>query len=312
MPKIDLNLIPEPIRSKYFMPHKQRETGTEDAEGEAEEPSEDPGSSFSGDSPNAGEDAEGAQTDIDRDLGDVVDSKMTGETPAVRDSIRAAHEERIVFDAWDNKQVRSVNEKAKKTLEKAGLELGDHTVDTVFKGSYMAVLKPRSQEYKRYRKLWKHPDLLINPQRWREWAGASAVRKYCLAEGIDVSSLSGSHFIELYYVKDLKLILTLAEDATNHNYTLRQLKRAVEELREHKDDHDPGKVIIKTLDQSVPLLDDPDLMDLCTDKDRVLEELSRAERKKIRALIKARKPGLDEWKNLMDTFEGILSDLEDE
>ena len=43
-----------------------------------------------------------------------------------------------------------------------------------------------------------------------------------------------------------------------------------------------------------------------------LEELSKAERKKIRALIKARKPGLDEWNSLMDTFERILSDLEDE
>ena len=42
------------------------------------------------------------------------------------------------------------------------------------------------------------------------------------------------------------------------------------------------------------------------------EELSKAERKKIRALIKERKPGLDEWKKLMESFEGILSELEDE
>ncbi len=83
-------------------------------------------------------------------------------------------------------------------------------------------------------------------------------------------------------------------------------------VREHKDDHDPGKEIIKTLDQPVPIMEDPDLMALCKDKDRVLEELSKAERKKIRALIKERKPVLDEWKELMETFEDILSDLEDE
>ncbi|MDQ7785471.1 MAG: hypothetical protein RDU20_21490, partial [Desulfomonilaceae bacterium] len=158
----------------------------------------------------------------------------------------------------------------------------------------------------------KHPDLLIDPRRWRDWAGAAAVRKYCLAEGIDVSELRGSHFIELYYVKDLKLILTLAEDASAHTYTVRQLKRAIENLRERKDDSDPGRVIIKTLDQSLPLLEEPDLVELCADKDRVLEELSRAERKKIRTLIKQRKPTLDEWKGLMDTLEGILSELEDE
>ena len=84
---------------------------------------------------------------------------------------------------------------------------------------------------------------------------------------------------------------------------------AVDDLREHKDDHDPGKEIIKTLDQPVPILEDPDLMALCTDRDRVIKELSKTERKRIRALIKARKPGLDDWKSLMDTLEGILSDL---
>ena len=238
--------------------------------------------------------------------------KKTDTRPALPDSVLAANEERIVFDAWDNKQVRSINEKTVRVLDKAGLEIGDHTIDTTFKGGHMAMLKPRSQEYKRFRKLWKHPDLLIDPRRWRDWTGAAAVKRYCLAEGVDVSPLSGSQLIDLYYVKDLKLILTLAEEASAHKYTVRQLKRAIEELREGKDDQDPGKVIIKTLDQPVPLLEDPDLMELCTDKDRVLEELSRAERKKIRSLIKARKPGLDEWKNLMDTFEGILTKLEDE
>ncbi len=65
------------------------------------------------------------------------------------------------------------------------------------------------------------------------------------------------------------MILTLAEEAITNKYTVRQLKQAIEDLREHKDDHDPGKEIIRTLDQPVPLLEDPDLMALCTDKDRV-------------------------------------------
>jgi uncharacterized protein len=242
---------------------------------------------------------------------DVVEKK-TGTGLALPADILAAGEQRIIFDEWDNRQIRSINEKTRKVLDKAGREIGDHTIDTVFKGSHMAVLKPRSQEYKRFRKLWKHQELLIDPRRWREFTGGAAVRRYCLGEGIDVSSLSGSHLIELYSVKDLTMILTLAEDAITRNYTIRQLKQAIEEIREQKDDLDPGKVIIKTLDQSVPILDDPDLAELCTDKERVLQELSKAERKKTRSLLKQRKPNVDEWKSLMDTLEGILSDLEDE
>jgi ankyrin repeat protein len=238
--------------------------------------------------------------------------KNTETTPTLQPNAPATNEKRIEFDALDNKQVRSINEKVIEVLDKASKEVGDYVIDTVFNGSYMAVLKPRSQENKRWRKLKKHPEWVIDPRKLTEMTGACAVRRYCLAEGIDISSFSLSHFIELYYVKDLKLILTLAEKARANNYTVRQLKLAIEELREHKDDHDPGKEIIKTLDQPVPLLDDPDLAELCKDKDRVLEELSRAERKKIRSLIKERKPGLDEWKSLMDTFEEILSDLEGE
>ncbi len=247
---------------------------------------------------------------------------LTPEQEAVADEIAAslapkaeileANQERTEFDELDNRQVRDISQKVIEVLDKASFEVGDYVIDTVFKGRYVAVLKPRSQENKRWRKLTKHPDWVIDPKRLTELAGACAIRRYCLAEGKDVSSFTISHFIELYYVKDLKLILVLAEEANANNYTVRQLKRAADDLREHKDDLDPGKEIIKTLDQPVPIMEDPDLMALCTDKDRVLQELSKAERKKIRALIKERKPGLDEWKELMEAFEGILSDLEDE
>lgn len=231
---------------------------------------------------------------------------------APKAEILEAMDERIEFDALDNKQVRNINQKVIKVLDKAGFEVGDFVINTVFKGSHMAVLKPRSQENKRWRKLRKHPDWVIDPKRLTELAGACAVRRYCQAAEIEVSSFTISHFIELYYVKDLKLLLTLADEASANDYTVRQLKLAADDLREHKDDLDPGKEIIKTLDQPVPIMEDPDLMALCTDKNRVLQELSKAERKKIRALIKERKPGLDEWKRLMETFEVILSDLKDE
>ena len=224
----------------------------------------------------------------------------------------AATEERIVYDAWDNKQIRSVNKKAKETIEKAVLELGAHTLDTVFKGGYMAVLNRRSKEFKRFRKLWKHPELMFDPRRWMEWTGAAAVRRHCLAEGIDVSSLRASHFVELYYVKDPDLMLMLAEEANTNQYNVRQLRQAIGDLREGKDDLDSGKAIIKTLDQSLPLLEEPELVALCADKGRLLEELSKAERKKILTLVKKRKPGLNEWKKLMDNLEGILNELEAE
>lgn len=238
--------------------------------------------------------------------------KKTETRLALPRGVLAAKEERIEFDALDNKQVRNANEKIIKVFDKAGFEVGDFVIDTFDKGSYLAVLKPRSQENKRWRKLKKHPEWVIDPKRLTELRGGCAVRRLCLAEGIDIAPFGISHFVELYYVRDLKLILTLAAEASANHYTVRQLKLAAGDLREHKDDHDPGKEIIRTLDQEVPILEDPDLVALCMDKDRVLEELSKAERKKIRTLIKARKPGLDEWKNLMDTFEEILSDLEDE
>jgi len=44
----------------------------------------------------------------------------------------------------------------------------------------------------------------------------------------------------------------------------------------------------------------------------VLQEPSKAERKKIRSLIKQRKPSVDEWKGIIDTLEEILSDLEND
>lgn len=307
--ELDLEMIPEPGRSAYFEPHKEPETARRVRGQEAEVAPPDDDSESTADLSGDGEVEEGGSK-AQRRHDDILGSQ-TKKAPVVPASI-LANKERIEFDALDNKQVRNINEKIKKVLDKAGFEVGDYVIDTVFKGSPMAVLKPRSQENKRWRKLKKHPDWIIDPRRLTELIGGCAARRLCLAEGVDVSSLSLSHFIELYYAKNLKLILALAEEASTNKYTVRQLKKAVDDHREHKDDHDPGKEIIRTLDQPVPLLDDPDLMELCKDKDRVLEELSKAERRKIRSLIKARKPGLDEWKGLMDTLEGILSALEAE
>jgi hypothetical protein len=300
------NAISGVTDSSDFEPQKESETSGNYQENPDAAPTLESGSH-----PAAVEPLDEAQATIPRPHDAILENK-TGTRPALPQSVLAASEKRIEYDALDNKQIRGINEKVIKVLDKAGKEVGDYVIDTVFKGNYLAVLKPRSQENKRWRKLKQHPELVIDPKRATELTGGCAARRLCLAEGKDISHLTISHFIELYYAKDPKLILTLAEDAVIHNYTVRQLKKAVEELREHKDDHDPGKEIIRTLDQPVPILEDPDLMALCTDKHRVLDELSKAERRKIRALIKARKPGLDDWKNLMDTFEGILSDLEND
>ena len=309
--ELDLESIPEVAESPYFKAPQASEIVTEDGEEEATMPPKEGENESAADSPGTGGQAEEAWRKIQRRHDDLSDSG-TKKAPPVPAKFVPPLEERIEFDALDNKQVRNINEKIKKVLDRASFEVGDYVIDTVFKGSYMAVLKPRSQENKRWRKLKKHPDWLIDPRRLTELAGGCAVRRLCLAEGIDVSPFSVSHFIELYYVKDLKLILALAEEASTNKYTVRQLKQAADDLREHKDDHDPGKEIIRTLDQPAPILEDPDLMDLCTDKNRVLEELSKRERKTIRALLKARKPALDESKKVMDTLEKILSDLEEE
>jgi hypothetical protein len=309
--ELDLERNPELETSPYFKAQQESEIVTKDGDEKTPETSPDDGPESAEESSGSDVQGESIWSAINSQHGDLVERETKG-APPVSGKFPGLDEERIEFDALDNRQVRNINEKIKKVLDKAGFEVGDFVIDTVFKGSHMAVLKPRSQENKRWRKLKKHPDWLTDPRRLTELAGGCAVRRLCLAEGIDVSSFSFSHFIELYYAKDVNLILTLAEEASTNRYTVRQLKKAVDDLREHKDDHDPGKEIIRTLDQRVPILEDPDLMDLCTDKNRVLEELSKKDRKTIRALLKARKPALDESKKVTDTLERILSDLEDE
>ena len=194
------NLVPEPARSTHFNP--PRTGGTDEAP--PDEAAEDEGMVTETSAEKLPSDDVALGHESDRKANgqpEVLPSQASAETKPKKvplADVLPETEERIVFDAWDNRQVKSVNKKATETLDKAGLEFGDHSTDTVFKGNYMAVLNPRSKEFKRFRKLWKHPELMIDPRRWAEWTGAAAVRRYCLGEGIDVSSLRGSHFVELY------------------------------------------------------------------------------------------------------------------
>ena len=173
--ELDYESIPEPGRSAYFKTTEEsgRAAAWTDVEAEqAETLAED--YRLATESSDGEAKSEDERTDDDSDSGtERVDEEASSEGSTTDgkpkkgplDDLPAASEERIVFDAWDNKQIRSVNKKAKETIEKAVLELGDHTVDSVFKGSYMAVLNPRSKEFKRFRKLGKHPELMIDPRK---------------------------------------------------------------------------------------------------------------------------------------------------
>ncbi len=153
--ELDFDSYPELEKSPYFKLQEEPTTG--DGKQETVAPPQEDEPESSADSSGESEETEEAWSEIKRRYDDVVQNDAK-KPPAVPDKFNAANEERIEFDALDNKQVRNINEKIKKVLDRASFEVGDYVIDTVFKGSYMAVLKPRSQENKRWRKLKKHPE----------------------------------------------------------------------------------------------------------------------------------------------------------
>ncbi len=133
VPEVDLESLPELERSPYFNTQAALEDAEAASQQEALEPSRDDGAEPAAESSGAGEQAESdVWSAINSQHGDLVERETKGAS-AVPGTFPGLDEERIEFDALDNKQVRDINEKIKKVLDKASFEVGDHVINTVFK-----------------------------------------------------------------------------------------------------------------------------------------------------------------------------------
>jgi hypothetical protein len=210
------------------------------------------------------------------------------------------------------KAVLHLNQMVGDTLETVGRGIGAFVVDGVFKGDYKVILSGNLRKSRIFKQISDDEDLIIDPRRLGELTIAEALRRQCIAEGIEVGNLKTFHFVTLYAVKDSQSRLRIAAEANEKNWGVRHLRKAVTtEQNEEKPQGDVGRTIINMIGSPLRAIEDPDLVTVCSDKDRLLRDLSATERQKIRTLIKEGKPGIENWNRLLERLDDALSELED-
>jgi len=209
------------------------------------------------------------------------------------------------------KAVRQLNYMVGDTLETAGRNIGAFMVDDVFNGDYKAILMGNLRKSRIFKQISDDEELIIDPKRLGEMTVAEALRRQCIDEGIGVGNLKTFHFVTLYAVKDSESRLLLAAEADQKKWSVRQLRKVIASQHvEEKPEGDVGRSIINMIGSPLRVLEDPYLVTVCSDKDRLLRDLSATERRKIRKLIKDGKPRIESWNELLERLDDVLTELD--
>ncbi|MFC1834535.1 hypothetical protein ACFL2Q_07355, partial [Thermodesulfobacteriota bacterium] len=75
---------------------------------------------------------------------------------------------------------------------------------------------------------------------------------------------------------------------------------------------DAGKSILKMIGTPLKALEDPELVTMCSDKDRLFWVLSESERQQIRGFIEDGKPHIEGWNQLVERLSAALADLDEQ
>lgn len=228
------------------------------------------------------------------------------------DSILAAGSQKWVPKVTKDKAINDLNGMIVEGLEEIAGKMGTYTTDNVAGGDYLAVLRGNIRKSRLFNEILDDDRLMIDPKRLYEFTIAESQRRHCLAEGIGVSNLKTYHFVVAYRVKDEEARLLLLDEANQNNWGVRRLQRAASEYRRKKSGVDAGKSILKMIGGPLKALEDPELVTMCSDKDRLLRVLSETERQQIRELIEDGKPHIEGWQRLVERLGDALNDIDQE
>ena len=139
-----------------------------------------------------------------------------------------------------------------------------------------------------------------------------ATRRYLESVGTHTPRFKASHYIAMLPIKDDALLCQLAQEAHDKGYSVRQLSARVKSLKSVNKGDDLGKALIKRIWDPRTLLQDVQMMRVCTDKECLLRNLSASERRRILGDIRSEKPRIGEWNKLLGELEKNLNDIEDD
>jgi len=208
--------------------------------------------------------------------------------------------------------VRDLNKLVGEGLEGIGRQIGAYVTDKLAGGNYLAILHGNVKKSRLFNEILNDERLLIDAKRLYEFTIAEALRRQCMAEQIDVSNLKTYHFVAAYRVKDEEARLLLLSEASDNKWGVRRILRESSDLEKKKPRVGSGRDIIRLIGSPLKALEDPEIVAMCSDKKRLLRDLSALEREQIKELVEQGKPSIESWGILLERLDKHLSDIDEE
>jgi hypothetical protein len=208
--------------------------------------------------------------------------------------------------------VRDINGMVGEGLESIAKKIGAYVVDKLAGGNFLAIIRGNVKKSRLFREILDDERLLIDSKRLYEFTIAEALYRQSLAAQIDVSNLKRWHFVAAYRVKDEEARLLLLSEASDNKWGVRRILREASDLEKKKSKTGSGRDIIRMIGSPVKALEDPEIVAMCSDKNRLLRDLSASEREQIKDLVDQGKPSIQTWGVLLERLDELLTTIDEE
>ena len=130
-------------------------------------------------------------------------------------------------EAFIERSVHFINEKANETLYRGSLEIGSYILEHFFQGDIQAASSKNPKKSNSYKKLCRHRDLAVPYSTLTIMVRVAAQEKFLQAHQIDVERLGYTHKATLIRLENGEEKLRLAQQCLDENLSTRKLAEIV-------------------------------------------------------------------------------------
>ena len=207
--------------------------------------------------------------------------------------------------------VEKINSMYRQNVDNGKLEIGSYLLDQVFSGNVEEAISTNPYKSATFTRIAGDPNLVVEPKTLGAWVRASAIHRDFSSKDLTFPHLTTYHLIELAKVKDENRRVEIAQEASDHRWTVKDLRRRVIDEREHGQDRS-GRLkqeVHKTMKDLAGLSVNEDVLAFVQDKEAIKKAYSPGKALDLIPDVYASLESVQAAEEILETFANNLDEI---
>ena len=205
--------------------------------------------------------------------------------------------------------VEDINDICRTSVNGGKLQIGEYLLENIFKGNVEEASSKNPKKNTSYADLAKSPDLDLSDKELGICLRVAVLERILKKKSPELCDLMFSVKREIVKLPGVDKMLELAREAYSDGLTVGQTREKVQAMIPHAA-LDLGKKVLSKLNHPLGLMSNEELKSFCADKSRLIKDLNKKERTKIRNSARAKRSEIEECVDFLKGFEETLEEID--